>query len=621
MEVLENISFRNTDLAEGFWQDRYRINASVSIENIKKRFDETGRFEAMRFRYKQTNIFPHLYYDSDCAKWIESVSYLMMKDRAAYAEYEKFIDDLIECMEHAQMPSGYLNPYFQQVEPDKIFCRRTDHELYGAGHLIEAAIAYHEATGKDRFLKIMERFCDCIERAFITEKTAAFKTPGHEEIELALVKLYRHTGKKKYLDMAYFFLSHRGEDTCFHDFALDKYAQDDVNPSKVREAVGHAVRATYLYCGMADYAAESGDREYLESCKAVFEDIIRHKMYITGGIGSAKCGEAFTIAYDLPNMTAYSESCAAIGLIYFALRMQKFGADSVYADVIERVLYNAFLSSTSLDGKSFFYENPLEICMKEHDKEISVKPAWRTQLPMPQRSEVFVCSCCPPNITRTLARVGGLIYSSSKECLYVNQYIPSSMHREGIGQIEIRTSYPADGNIKIVAPKYELSEVAVRIPGWCKSYSAVCRSNGVEVQGRKKNGYLIFRTKDAFEIELNFEMRPTLYAASPKVRDDAGRVALMYGPVVYCLEEKDNGPDLNAVKISAKSIFTAVYNKDLKLNEFTCKGLREKNTETLYAPVGEKEDDETQLKFIPYFTFANRGVSDMLVWVRQKQEA
>ncbi|MDE6398530.1 MAG: glycoside hydrolase family 127 protein [Clostridiales bacterium] len=620
MKLKENISFESVELVDGFWADKYRVNATASLQNIKKRFEETGRFEAMRFRYKETGIEPHLYYDSDCAKWIESVSYLMLKDRKAYAAEEKFIDELIVGMEKAQMPNGYLNPYFQQKEPDMIFKRRTDHELYGAGHLIEAAVAYHKATGKDKFLRIMEKFCDCIERAFITEKTAAFTTPGHEEIELALVALYRHTSKKKYLDMAEFFLSHRGEDDCFHDFALAEYAQDNVNPARIREAVGHAVRATYLYCAMADYAAESGDSRYLESCKAVFDDIVKHKMYITGGIGSAKTGEAFTVPYDLPNISAYSESCAAIGLLFFALRMQKFGTDSRYADTVERILYNSFLSSTSLDGRSFFYENPLEVCMKENDKEISVKPEWRFKLPPSERAEVFVCSCCPPNITRAVAKIGDVIYTKSDDCLYVNQYIASRADCDGVGKLEIETNYPVSGFVNIRAENYRLGKIAVRIPAWCNKYSVSYCEGGKTIgrAGKLDGGYLVFDASRDFTLEIDFCIEPTLYACSPLVRDNSGRVALMYGPIVYCLEEIDNFPDLNSVKIAADTAFVSCYDKALRQMTFECKALRDADTGKLYFAANERKEEEVTLKFIPYYAFANRGKSDMLVWIRQK---
>lgn len=619
MKTMKNIAFEHVELTDGFWRDRYCINKTVSLQNIKKRFDETGRFEAMRFNYKQTGVYPHLYYDSDCAKWIESVAYLMLKDRGAYAEYEDFIDGLVDCMERAQMPDGYLNPYFQQIEPDKIFARRTDHELYGAGHLIEAAIAYHKATGKDKLLKITERYCDCIEQAFIVKKTAAFVTPGHEEIELALIALYRHTKNKKYLDMAKFFLSNRGTDTCFHDFALDKYAQDDVNPAHVREAVGHAVRAMYLYCAMADYAAES-DGRYLDSCKAVFDDCVLRKMYITGGIGSAKLGEAFTVAYDLPNMTAYSESCAAIGLIFFALRMQKFAVDSRYADVIERVLYNAFLSSTSLDGKSFFYENPLEICLKEHGKEVSVKPEWRTGLPMPERSEVFVCSCCPPNITRTVAKLGDLIYTASDDCLYVNQYIASEMSVSDIGDVKIETNYPVSGFINIRVKNFRRKKIGVRIPDWCKKYSVVYCQNGQVDSGAGVlcGGYLVFDAGTDFTLEIELDVSPRLVMCSSKVRDNAGRVALMYGPTVYCIEEKDNFANLNAVKIAADAEFSESFDKTLRQMTLSCSAFRDVETDELYLPVSERREEKVTLKFIPYYAFANRGKSDMLVWIRQK---
>ena len=266
------VPFENVSFTDGFWKDRYLLNKNVSVENVKKRFEETGRFDALRFNFLKNGRRPHVFFDSDVAKWMEAVAYLYEKDPASMTENIALCEELIECMEKAQRPDGYLNSAHQQLTPETIFQKRNDHELYCAGHLIEAAVAYHIATGRDRFLKIMERYCDCIEKAFITEKTAEFTTPGHEEIELALIKLYRHTNNDKYLDMARFFLENRGK--AANDLAYPEenkeYRQDDVDIYNLEYAKGHCVRALYYYCGIADLAAETGDRRLVRNLRSVF---------------------------------------------------------------------------------------------------------------------------------------------------------------------------------------------------------------------------------------------------------------------------------------------------------------------------------------------------------------
>lgn len=324
------VSFRDVELGDGFWHDRYDLNKRVSVKNVRERFEETGRFDALRFNFLKTGRRPHVFFDSDAAKWMEAVAYLYEKDPVGTADDIALCEELIDCMERAQRPGGYLNSTHQQITPETIFMNRNDHELYCAGHLIEAAVAYHRATGRDRFLRIMERYCDCIGRAFITEKTAAFTTPGHEEIELALIKLYRHTGERKYLEMARFFLENRAkaENEKHPPDGNPKYFQDDADIYNLKEANGHCVRALYLYCGIADLAAETGDGRLTENLRSVFSDITLRKMYITGGVGSTYRGESFTVPYDLPNFTAYTESCAAIAMVLFAVRMRELDTDA-----------------------------------------------------------------------------------------------------------------------------------------------------------------------------------------------------------------------------------------------------------------------------------------------------
>ena len=623
MKKNDFVSFRDVTLEDGFWKDRYDLNKNVSIQSVRDRFEETCRFDALRFNYLKKAGHLHVFYDSDAAKWIEGVAYLIEHDREAMKEHEALIDELADCMEKAQRDDGYLNSYFQQIDPKNIFKNRDRHELYCCGHLIEAAIAYDRATGKRKLLDIMERYCDCIERAFITEKTAAFNTPGHEEIELALFKLYRYTKNEKYKRMAEFFLTKRGTDEDHETFAPSnwpferEYAQDNADIYHLEEAFGHSVRALYLYSGIADMALENDDKALKASLDRVWNDIVNRKLYITGGVGSTRVGEMFTVPYDLPNHTAYAESCCAIAFIMFAMRMRRIEQSAKYGGLIEHIMYNNLLSSTSLSGTAFFYENPLEIAMEEYDRMHSY-PAnlgrKREQLAIRERVEVFNCSCCPPNINRFFAELGDLICFDSDHAM-IEQYISGTVN-SSFGQIKIAEEYATKGTASISCKDYKADKLSLRMPAWTNNYTV--KLNGEPVAEKPVDGYLTLTVPTAFEIELCFEVRPRFVAANPKVRADVGRMALCYGPIVYCLEGVDNGERLNQISVSPAAAKNATLVKDFHpFLSIEMDGFRDAADDRLYFPVEECAANPVKLKFIPSFAFANRGASDMLIWVRK----
>lgn len=608
---IENIKFDKVNLLDGFWKNRYDLNLKTSIYAVKNVFESSGRFDAVRFIKGNKNI--HVYYDSDVAKWIEAVAYILAEHREEYADLEVFCDELIVSMVEHQREDGYFNSYFQQVEPTEVFKRRNDHELYCAGHIIEAAIAYDQYVGKGALLGLAKRYVDCIRKAFMIDKTAEFVTCGHQEIELALFKLYEYTGKEEYRELACFFIDQRGANDVDKVINTDICMQDNLPARKLSNATGHAVRAMYYYSAMADMARIESDEALLSACLRLFDDIINHKIYITGGLGSTRFGEALTQNYDLPNLTAYAESCAGIGLVLFCLRLNALGIDGRYADVIERVLYNVFLSSTSLDGKGFFYENPLEICRKEKGKETSTLEEYRPVLPIWRRQEVFNCSCCPPNINRFMASFANVIYSKTEEGVYVNQYVSSSLEEEGVS---VETAYPTQTEIKISTIGYRYDKLYVRVPSWCKNYMFTVGGKRVEVN--VVNGYAeIAATKDTVII-LHLDFSPKFIMGNPKIRDNAGKVCLVNGPMVYCLEEVDNGADLFALAVDPEtSSFRSELSETYQMPVFTVQGERLLgDTAPLYADTYKKE--KVTLTFIPYFAFANREESDMIVWINAR---
>jgi len=612
----------------GFWNNRQRINSETTIYAVWERFKETGRFDAFNFDWKKGDPnTPHLFWeswDSDIAKWVESVAYIVAKKPDH--TLEKAVDEVVNLIERHQDKNGYFNIYFTVVEPDQRFKKRSAHELYTAGHLIEAAVAYYRATGKDKLLNLMRKYADHIEKVFKIDHSAAFTTCGHEEIELALVKLYRTTGEKRYLELSKFFIDSRGKySEVSWELSNARFAQDHLPVREQSTAEGHAVRATYLYCAMADLALEYGDKELFAACRRIFKNIVARRMYITGGIGSSAAGEAFTIDYDLPNLTAYAESCAAIGLAQFTRRMLYIDTDSIYADVAERIFYNGFLSSISLDGKSFFYENPLEIHPELLNRDVSVnegKPG-KQRFAITQRKEVFRCSCCPPNITRLIASIGDFLYTSDQRTLYVHHYISNKTETRLNGmlmEITQQTNYPLNGNIIVTAKGNGVGRIAFRIPYWCENYSFRVNGNLADVTKKKGYAYISLSPQKINTIDIVFDMKVQLIEASPNIQEDSGRVALQRGPVIYCLEAVDNGGLLRDVRIDPAASYELVPDNDFGVPVIRTTGYR-RNTEgfetNLYRPVSG-ELDRVNLKFIPYFGFANRGESEMVVWVLKK---
>ena len=464
---------------------------------------------------------------------------------------------------------------------------------------MEAAVAYAEATGKTGLLTCMETYADYIAKVFMEEKSAAFRTPGHEEIELALVKLYRHTGKRKYLDLAAYFINTRGTD---EDIGRVAYNQSHAPVREQDSAVGHAVRAMYLYTGMAYLAAETKDETLITACKRLWDDVTKHKMYVTGGLGSTYIGEAFTTPFDLPPDQAYTETCAGIALCFFANAMLALENKAVYADVIERALYNGVLSGLSLDGAEFFYENPLEINLSE--RFVSVWGARR--FPAHRRVACFSCSCCPPNVNRLLASLGSYVYGLEGDTLYINQFAGSEM-TSGEIRATVTTAYPNEGNVTVTATG--VSKLAIRIPAWCDTFS-------LDRPYVMQDGYALI-DNDGTPVTLSMDLTPRRVWADPRVLRAAGRVAIMKGPVVYCAEGTDNGErELHSYVIP--SDFTAAEEESdaygLPVLTVPCRK-EAADGEELYRNASPKAEAAT-LRLIPYCAFANRAETDMRVWFR-----
>ena len=598
-------SYQNVDIKSGFAHEKQELNRLVTIKAVYDRYVETGRIDAFRFEYREGDpIRPHYFWDSDVAKWIEGVAYVLKKHPTP--ELERVVDELVEQIEKNQCEDGYFNIFHTVVAPEKRWQNRHNHELYCAGHLMEAAVAYAESTGKTRFLTCMERYADYIYRVFVEEGSAAFVTPGHEEIELALVKMYRYTGKKKYLDLSAFFIDQRG---CAQEPVSGRYIQSHLPVREQTEAVGHAVRALYLYVGMAYLAHSTDDQELINSCKTLWRDVVDRKMYVTGGVGSTYIGEAFTHAYDLPNDTSYAETCASIALMLFGNAMLALENNAEYADVIERAFYNGVLSGLSQSGDAFFYENALEINLSERF-DAAVHNEWgdaKRRFPITRRPKMFQCSCCPPNINRLLSSLGNFVYGRDGETLYVNQYAESTL-TDGDVTCRQSTDYPRNGLVKLAVKG--VSRVALRVPLWCDQFT-------LNLPYTMENGYAVVENTGD-EIVMDMEIKARAVWSDARVLRDVGRVAIMRGPVVYCAEGVDNGENLHALKLllplSARDTSDAQF--DLPTLELDAE--RSLPFESgLYSNQPPKSE-RTTVKMIPYHAFANRDESNMLVWMQTK---
>ena len=602
---MKDIAFYNTNITGGFWKMMQEKNRTVTMDAVYNRFYDTGRITAFDCSWKEgMENKPHIFWDSDVAKWMEGAAYILAKH--SDPELEKKVEWLIDNIVAHQWEDGYFNIYYTVVEPESRFTKRGRHELYCAGHLMEAAVAYYQATGKDRFLKAMEKYADLIYRVFVEEESADFVTPGHEEIELALIRMYRVTKNPKHLELAKFFLNERGNNSvedAIEYFVNSKYSQSNAPIRELADAEGHSVRAMYLYSAMADLVKETNDAELLEACRRLFVDTVDRKMYITGGIGSTSIGEAFTVPYDLPSKSAYTETCAAIGLIFFAQRMLEIEHKSVYADVIERVMYNGMISGLSLDGKAFFYENPLEIALRDHTKNTSTDQKER--YPITQRKEVFGCSCCPPNINRVFSSMERYVYHCNDDVVYVDQFMESEWKSEG-KRIAQKTAYPQNG---VITLDFEgVTKAAIRIPAWCDTFE-------LSVPYTVADGYAWI--ENPTHVELSLEMKVECYTAHQEVSDCAGKVAVMMGPVVYCAEGVDNPYNLNRLFLDRDLRAKVTPCEKCGLNSLTVCGWLRSTSNALYAKADESFTP-VEIRLIPYYTFANRGESDMTVWLHQR---
>ncbi len=618
--MIANIPFTNCHIEGGFWQKYQELVREVSIRRVYERFRETGRFDALRCDWKEGEPHrPHFFWDSDVAKWIESVAYLLEEkpDPSLYALAEEAIADILK----SQRADGYYNCYYLTVEPENIFRNRDRHELYCAGHLIEAAIAWDHATGERAFLDAMCRYADLIYRIFYEEHSAGFVTPGHEEIELALLKLYLYTKEKKYLTMAAYFLEERGRHP--DEDVTESYArynarigQSDRPARELEEAAGHAVRAGYLYTAMALCAGIGQDEELYAACRRLFDDIVNTKLSITGGVGACINGEAFGKAYILPNRTNYNETCAAIALALFAEKMQELSESTRYADMIERILFNGMLSGLSLDGTAFFYENALEIHLADYGHPLlhyaEMTPGQRHEaglldLRRLHRAEVFDCSCCPPNITRILASMTRFFLGQDGDTIYCYQFAPYTAEFCVGGKpagLRLMTEYPASGHLRFTY-QGEPATLAVRIPDWCTEYA-----------GGTENGFAKFPVTDGDTVEIDLPMAVHFIEADPKAFDLAGLCAVTRGPVVYCMEEADNGPDLSAIELAADAEGAVVPSDayyGIPVLELPAR--RRKSFPALYR-LRSSDTVPAVAKLIPYFAFANREICDMATWFR-----
>jgi len=626
----EQIPYTSVSIKNGFWKHLQDIARTVTVHSVYEQFEKTGRFRALSCGWKPGEPDqPHYFWDSDVAKWIEAAAYLI--GTGDEPELERKADEMIGRIAAAQREDGYYNSYYLTCEPEGIFRYRWTHELYCAGHLIEAAIAYDRATGKHQFLQCMIRYADLIRKVFYEKKDAAFVTPGHEELELALLKLADYTGDVRYRELALYFIDRRAKqpEQTAHEGVPEtdpayathprgaEFSQSETPVRETREAVGHCVRACYLYTAMARAAAETGDIQLAEVCRDLYQDITERKMSITGGIGGYIYTEGFSDPYDLPNETDYNETCAAIALAMFAEQMASMEENSRYADLIERILYNGMLSGMSMSGDAFFYENALEIDLRAYRRTRGLTPPRAEERGLLnerrlQRAKVFTCSCCPPNILRTIASAGRFLYRQKGRTVYCEQFASSEAEfsMDGTtGKLTQSTDYPLTGKISFFwqGPPAEL---AVRIPGWCTEY------DGEKESAEVRNGYACFRMEDGQTLCVEFPMAVHFSEADPRVRQNCGRAAVSRGPVVYCMEGIDNGPDLRDIELVPESVRT-VHKEPFLLPVLEFRAFRRVWEGGLYRS-GESRKEEFTAAMIPYYTYANRGESSMLVWTQRR---
>jgi DUF1680 family protein len=629
--AISPVSITKVKLTDRFWSPKIETNRTVTIPASFARCESTGRVKNFEMAAAKSGKFctTFPFDDTDIYKTVEGASYSMAVHPDPKLDH--YIDSMIAIVGKAQEPDGYLytartidplhpHPWAGPVRWVKE--NELSHELYNSGHLFEAAAAHYQATGKRNFLNIALKNADLLVKTFGPGK--GHVAPGHEIVEMGLVRLYRITGKQDYLNLAKFFIDERGkrtyDKTSADEWKNGMYWQDNEPVTAQDEAEGHAVRAMYLYSGMADVAALTGDQAYVKAIDGIWDNMVSKKMYVQGGIGAVPSGERFGANYELPNATAYNETCAAVGNVYWNQRMFLLHGDSKYIDLMEKVLYNGLISGVGLDGKSFFYTNAMQIQNGVKHKEMEAG-----------RSGWFECSCCPTNLARLLPSIPGYIYAQKDNAVFINLFVSSKadfMIDKKPVQIIQQNNYPWNGLLSIsVSPATaQQFPLKVRIPGWVKNeaipsdlYSfqdkgtaaVEIKVNGKPVKYTMENGYAVinkvWQKNDQLSVNLPMQVRKVI--ANPSLAEDAGKVALQRGPMMYCAEWKDNDGKVSNIVIPKNAVFTPTFRKDL-LN-----GLTILNGRALKADSTDKSKTQpVELTAIPYYSWANRGKGEMQVW-------
>lgn len=642
--TIKPIPLKKVSVNNGFWGSKLKAIRVNTLPHVYKKLKEAGCIAALKLRESDDIKNKYAFRDSDLAKWMEGAAYSL----TSYPDknLENQMDNLIDMMESAQMDDGYLNTYYQIVGLKKRWTNLAwNHELYCAGHLIESAIAYFEATGKRKFLDVMCRYADYIDTVFGPENGKKKGYPGHEEIELALVKLFKVTRENKYLKLAEFFINERGRRPLYFKVEAEKrgevlntrkhgdkdegrYMQAHIPVREQKTAEGHAVRGLYLYNGMTEVAMHNGDKSLMDACRNIWENVVTKRMYITGGAGSSKQGERFTFDYDLPNETSYSETCAAIALAMWSSRLLQKFKDGKYADIMEKAIYNGILSGLSLEGTNFFYMNPLAVYPDAYKNTYIGKYGANKA----ERREWYGVACCPTNLSRFLPSIGKYIYSESKSELYVHLYVNSEVDTVLDGnsvRLKQESNYPWDGKIKLFMDSPTESEftLALRKPGWCSNVSIKVNGEKTDDASIVYNGYIKIKRKWSKHnvIDMEMDMPVEIVEAHPAVRMNCGCIALQRGPLVYCLEETDNGKYLNDIYINRDQDFKVDFKKDLLggVCTITGTGYRRKlnDWEGFLYKRGRSDTEQTIFTAVPYYAWCNRGSGEMLVWIHSNTTA
>jgi len=636
LKKLTPVAWTQVDVDDAFWNPRIHANRTVTLPLEYALNKKNGVLDAYQWDWWDLakSKPPWHIWVGDLGKWIEAASYSLAKHPDAAVATQ--MDDVISRIIKGQKEDGYIYP--NPLPKSWRWANLVSwHEFYEVGHDIEGAVAHYQATGQRHFLDAVCRCADLMEANFGTEPGKKRGYDGHPEIELAMMKLYRATGEPRYLKLAKFFVDERRREPNY--FALEAQAATragvplttwDGKPGdyhyyqahkplrQQEQAVGHAVRALYLYSGAVDVAVETGDGELLATCRRLWKNLTRRRMYVIGGVGSSQHGEAFTFDYDLPNETAYAETCANIALVFLAHRLLQVDADGEYADVMERAIYNGVLSGISLDGRRFFYANHLAAFPASgSDKFDAVATS---------RREWFGCACCPPNIARLIASIGQYAYSTSATGLYVHLYMGGSVHAQIAGQtvtVRQQTQYPWKETVRLsVDPQTPATfDLLLRIPGWCRRATLKVNGKAVALKNITRKSYARIHRQwsQGDQVELTLSMLVQRIEANPNVRMDCGKVALQRGPVVYCLEEIDNGKNLADLALPRQAKLSAAFDKKLSATVITAKALRRQPAgwgDTLYRPA-QSATHPAALRAVPYCLWNNRGDGEMLVWIRQ----